>query len=63
MKVYYTEDRSAGNTGADANPKVCNSIELFTLTDWTPEDMDEVTSLGIGQEWVSKYKVYIKRLT
>lgn len=63
MKMYYTEDRSAGHTGADASPRVNNIIQLFELTDWSPEDMDEITNLAIGQEWITKDRaVYVKRL-
>ena len=63
MKMYYTEDRSAGKTGVEASPLVNSIIQLFELTDWSPEDMDEITNLAIGQEWITKDRaVYVKRL-
>lgn len=61
MRIYYCEDRSAGNTGAAACPISCNIIQLFELTDWSVEDMDEICSLYIGSEYTTKDGIYVRR--
>ena len=62
MKMYYCEDRSAGNTGAAANPKVCNTLQLVELTDWSAEELDSITSLDISEEITTDGKLYVRRL-
>lgn len=62
MKMYYCEDRSAGHTGKEASPKVCNIVQLIELTDWEVSDLDVITSLDVSEETITDYKIYVKRL-
>ena len=62
MHTFYTEDRSAGKTGADASPKVLNALDLVYLTDWTAEDFDKVLQLGVSEEVILDNWLYVKRL-
>ena len=57
MKMYYAEDRSAGKTGAAASPFAGNVTELFYLAYWSPEQLDAITSLKVGEEMTTRDKL------